>query len=177
MTRRSRRLITTAACAGLLSLSGCALGDTAPGQESPAPQPKPAGLRDFDTCTFFSPDELTAAGANGPSEPVEDFTFEQGCEFEGETMLLTLYKNQDETVASYETGGHWDSYRKFDINGRAAATGVSAGSTGQGICNTLVDAGGGVVILSVTGFMKDDVPDPCGEAKKLAEQIEPRLPR
>ena len=172
MTRRSRRLITTAACAGLLSLSGCALG----GEESPAPQPKPTGLRDFDPCTFLTADDLKTAGVAEPGEQVENFSFEPGCRFEGEKTLLTLYKNQDETVISYATGGNWDRYEQLDINGRNAARAISGGSSESGICNVLIDAGGGIAMITVSGALPDDVPDPCGEAEKLARRIEPRLP-
>ncbi|MEU6130501.1 DUF3558 domain-containing protein [Saccharopolyspora sp. NPDC047091] len=177
MNRRTRRSIAIAACAGLLSLSGCALGGTREGQESPAPQPKATGLKDFDTCTVLSQEELAAAGVGGPGERVEHLSFEPGCSFEGDVRLLALYKNQDQTVTSYATGGSWDSYDQIDINGRDAARAVSSGSTDQGICNVLVNAGGGVVIVSVSGILRDDVPDPCGEAEKIARQVEPRLPR
>ena len=179
MTRRSRRVFTTVVCAALLGLSGCALGGAPTGSDEngPDPQPKASGLKDFDPCTFFTPDDLAAAGVGSAPERVEDVSFEPGCSFEGEKAMLTLYKNQDETVDSYATRGTWDSYQKFDINGRAAATGISAGATDRGICNIVVDAGGGVAIVTVNEVLPGDIPDPCGEAKKLAQQIEPRLPR
>ncbi|MCA1195897.1 MULTISPECIES: DUF3558 domain-containing protein [unclassified Saccharopolyspora] len=178
MTRRSRRLLATVVCAGLFGVSGCALGGTDPGSEqnSPEPQPKASGLKDLDPCAFFTPDDLAAAGVGGAPERVEDVSFEPGCSFEGESAMLTLYKNQDETVGSYATHGNWDSYQKFDINGRAAATGVSAGATDRGICNVLVDAGGGVAIVTVNEIFPGGIPDPCGEAEKIARQVEPRLP-
>ncbi|MFR9730174.1 DUF3558 family protein [Saccharopolyspora sp. MS10] len=176
MIQRSRSTIAAVCCAGLLAVSGCALGD-ATTEPEPTSEPKPSGLANFDTCSFFTPADLNVVEASGPGEPVEQVSFEPGCTFEGPDNLLTLYKNQDETVASYETGGNWDSYQKFDINGRAAATGISPGATGHGLCNILLDAGGGVAIVSITKIMPEATYDDCGLAEKVARQIEPRLPR
>ncbi|WP_243794037.1 DUF3558 family protein [Saccharopolyspora gloriosae] len=179
MTRRSRSLISAIAGTALLSLSACALNATTPStdQETPPTQGSGSGLVGFDPCAFFTPEDLSAAGVSGQGEPVEQLESEPGCSYEGEKVLLTLYKNQQQTTDSYETSGSWDSYEKFDINGRTAARGISAGSTGQGICNVVVDSGGGVAIISISGILLDDVPEPCQAAEDIARQVEPRLPR
>jgi uncharacterized protein DUF3558 len=163
---------------GLAACSGGSGGET-PGRDTSAPttQAQAPGLKDFDPCNFLEPADLSAAGVSGPGEPRKQFESEPGCRYEGENLLLTLYKNQEETVDTYKSGGQWDSYDLVNLNGRKAARGVAAGASGQGGCSAIVDAGGGVVIIDVVGIMRGSVPDTCGEAEKIARQIEPRLPQ
>ncbi|MGI8306215.1 DUF3558 family protein [Saccharopolyspora hattusasensis] len=165
---------------GLAACSGGPSGETSHGGNSESPTTQAGGsggLAEFDPCSFLTSEDLNAAGVVGPGEAREQFKDEPGCGFEGEKTLLTLYKNQKQTVDSYKNNGQWDSYDSIGLNGRKAARGVAAGATGQGACSLVVDAGGGVVIVDVVGITRDSVPDTCGEAEKVARQIEPRLPK
>ncbi|WP_370591415.1 DUF3558 family protein [Saccharopolyspora montiporae] len=134
-----------------------------------------AGLQDFDVCNFFTPEDLAAVGVSGPGEPEDTVDFEPGCNFRGEAMDLTLFKAPEDPFDQYMSQGNFGEVNPFEVNGRKAAVGVTAGSEGQGICSTFLDAAGGTVIVTVTGDSRDSV-DACGEAKKVAERIEPRLP-
>ncbi|MGW3467239.1 hypothetical protein ACWDKQ_01905 [Saccharopolyspora sp. NPDC000995] len=77
-----------------------------------------SGFAGFDPCTFCKPDELTSFGVSTQSEDGTVVSFEPGCKWKGEKMTLSLLKNSDETVASYEKGGSWDSYQKKPLDGR-----------------------------------------------------------
>ncbi|WP_223840056.1 DUF3558 family protein [Saccharopolyspora pogona] len=181
MTRLSRSLISAVAGVALLGLAACSAGGTPHNgnaiQATPTTQAEASGLKNFDPCAFLTPQDLSGASVSGPGEKVEEIKSEPGCSYEGEKILLTLYKNAEQTVDKYETSGHWDKYEKFNINGRKAARGVEAGASNQGGCSVVVDAGGGVVLFTVTGIMADSVADPCGEAEKAASKAESRLPK
>lgn len=164
-------LLGTASCGGGGLIGGG--GEQEPPKETQAA----AGLKDFDPCAFPNPDELEHANVTGPGEPEEQLAHEPGCRFEGEDVLVTLFKNQKETVDSYETNGSWDQYEKIQIGGRDAAQAVANGSSGNNVCSTLVNAGGGIISVQVTVILPDSPLDSCGEAKKIATNIEPRLPK
>ncbi|MCI2417775.1 DUF3558 domain-containing protein [Saccharopolyspora sp. K220] len=180
MSTFSRSLIATAAGVALLGLSACSGGGSSnDGNDETSAAPTTAasgsGLASFDPCTFFNADELSSFGVATQSEDGTVVSFEPGCKWEGEKMILSLLKNADETVASYETSGSWDSYTKKTIGGRSAAVAVESGAAGQGGCTVLVDAGGGVAIYGVDGVLRDSV-DACPEAEKIASQTASRLP-
>ncbi|WP_190818411.1 DUF3558 family protein [Saccharopolyspora pogona] len=177
----SRSLIATAAGVALFGLAACAGGSpSARGGEETSSAPTSssagAGLAGFDPCTFFKPDELTSFGVSTQSEDGTVVSFEPGCKWKGGKMTLSLLKNSDETVASYEKSGSWDSYQKKPLDGRSAAVAVESGAAGQGGCTVLVDAAGGVALYMIDGRMRDSV-DACGEAKKVANQTASRLPK
>ncbi|WP_246868303.1 DUF3558 family protein [Saccharopolyspora sp. ASAGF58] len=168
-------LLGLAACSG-----GKAGGDgqTTTTQESSTTAAAGGGLQNFDPCSFLSSDDLSAAGVTGPGEKQDNFSFEPGCSYEGEKILLAVYKNQEETVAKYEKSGNWDKYEKFQLNGRSAARAVEGGGGAVDAgCSIVIDAGGGVVLVDVTEVMPDSVPDKCGEAEKIARQIEAKFPK
>lgn len=165
----------------MLGLSACSGGGPGNGggeQTSAAPTTAASGsgLAGFDPCKFFKSDELTAFGVSTQSEDGTVVSFEPGCKWKGEKMILSLLKNSDETVASYETSGSWDDYQKKSLDGRSAAVAVESGAAGQGGCTVLVDAGGGVAIYMVDGVMRDSV-NACAEAEKIANQTASRLPK
>ncbi|MGI8308412.1 DUF3558 domain-containing protein [Saccharopolyspora hattusasensis] len=183
MTALSRTLISATAGLVLIGLAGCS-GGTAGGngktttEQTPTSSSAGSGLKNFDTCAFFTQEDLSVAGVEGPGEKAEQLSFEPGCSYTGEKILLTLYKNEEETVSKYESDGHWDKYEKFSINGRNAARAVEGGGGAVDAgCSIVLDAGGGVVLVDVTEAKPDSVSDKCGEAEKIARQIEPRLPK
>ncbi len=90
-------------------------------------------------------------------------------------MSLTLHKNVDETVDSYETGGNWEKYEKRSIAGRSAAIANVPGSGTTGGCDVLVDAGGGVAIYGISGKMADSI-EACPELEKIVGQTASGLP-
>ncbi|MGP4019168.1 DUF3558 domain-containing protein [Saccharopolyspora sp. 5N708] len=168
-------LVGLAACSGGTSGGG---GETGTSEETSAPTSAASGsgLADFDPCSFLTAEELSAAGVSGPGRPANAVESQPGCDFEGENVLLTLSKNETEDFEAYSKNS-FEQFDEIDINGRKAARAVTAGSGGQGICSAIISAGGGIVDVNVAGIMRDSVPDPCGEAEKIARQIEPRLPQ
>ncbi|WP_228047020.1 DUF3558 family protein [Saccharopolyspora montiporae] len=176
--RSFRTLIVASSGAALLGASACAAGGGGPEGETPDPQAGgAAALEKFDPCTFFQPDQLTSWGYAAEAQEAEGVSFEPGCEWEGENAWLSLLKNADETVDSYETSTSWDSYEKKTIGGRPGAVALEAGTTGQGTCTVLIDAGGGVAVYGIDGSTRDSIDDPCGETEKIANETAAELPK
>lgn len=178
MSTFSRTVVVAAAGFALLGLSSCSggsTGNTGNGGDTPTMTSASSGLESFDVCNFFTPEDLSSAGVAGPGEPDSTIPSEPGCNYQGDKMDLALYKVSDTAFDKYTTQGNFAEIQPFEISGRKAATGVTAGSEGQGICSTFLDASGGTIIVTVTGEDRDSV-DACGESRKVAEQISPRLP-
>ena len=165
---------------GLLALSSCALGGSdavrakaEPSGASPAAQG--ADLGNFDPCTFFKPEELTAAGVSTEAKDFTQVSFQPGCTWHGKLLSVALQKNADESLEGLGAGA-WDEFTRIQMNGRDAARVIPSGAIGQGVCNVVVSSGGGVVIYQLTAAMRDTLADPCGEIEKIAEQTASRLP-
>ncbi|WP_190818408.1 DUF3558 family protein [Saccharopolyspora pogona] len=181
MSTFSRSLIAAAAGLALFGLAACAGGGKSPGgseetSSAPTSASSGAGLAGFDPCTFFKPDELTSFGLSTKAEEFTQVSFQPGCSWKGEKFTLGLQKNADETVQSLGQGGGFDKYAATTVAGREGAEMLVAGATGQGICNYVVSAGGGIAIYQLTGAMRDSVADPCGELKTIVDQTASRLP-
>lgn len=177
---RLRALTIVSASAVLLGMSACADGGGGSANDENVPNPQAGGgpaLESFDPCTFFQPEQLASWGFPAEGRKDDTLSFEPGCVWDGEKALLTLLKNTEETVESYETSGSWDSYDKTTIDGRPAAVALEPGATGLGSCTVLVDAGGGVAIYMLDGIRQDSLPDPCGETKKIASESAAELPK
>ncbi|QUH05786.1 DUF3558 domain-containing protein [Saccharopolyspora erythraea] len=152
-------------------------GGSASNEPVPTSKAVGSGLASFDTCAFLGEEELSAAGVSGPGKPETQLSFEPGCAYEGADRFVTLYKNQEQTVDSYRTGGNWTKYEPVTVAGRNAARAIEAGGQEDLGCTVLVDAGGGVVLYDVQGIMAGKVADPCAEAEKIANQTASRLPK
>lgn len=177
MNSSARPLLVGTVGLAVIGLAACSpmSGDSDTEGSQPS-ETQSAGLQDFDVCNFFTPEDLASAGVAGPGEPDDNLSFEPGCNYDGDEMDLTLYKAPEDPFDKYMSQGNFGEVNPFDANGRKAAVGVTAGSEGKGICSTFLDAGGGTVIVTASEQREGAVPDPCGESKKVAEQIEPRLP-
>ncbi|MEV0698552.1 DUF3558 domain-containing protein [Saccharopolyspora sp. NPDC050389] len=182
MSTFSRSLIATAAGLALFGLAACSGGgkNTGGSEETTSSAPTSAasgsGLAGFDPCTFFKPDELTSFGVSTKSEEFTQVSFQPGCAWNGEKLDIALQKNADETVESLGKGA-FDSYTPTTVAGREAAEVLVIGATGQGACNYAVSAGGGIVLYQITAAMRDTLPDPCGDLKKIVDQTASRLPK
>lgn len=159
-------------------VAGCAGGVGGSEGEDPSALKEPgAALAGVDPCSVMKPDQLTAAGYETQGKPVKQFDFEPGCRYKGEQMILTLYKNQRETVESYGKRSTWAEYSRFDVNGREAARALSKSEQRDGgACTTMLSAGGGVIVLNGIGEDRTGF-DTCGELSRVAEQIAPDLPK
>ncbi|TDC90414.1 DUF3558 domain-containing protein [Saccharopolyspora aridisoli] len=176
MSTFSRSLFATAAGLALFGLSACGGTSTGGGPSVQPPAPG-AALQSFDPCTFFTPEELTSFGVGTTSQDFTQVSFQPGCEWEGEKLSIGLQKNAKDTVQSLGHGGGFDKFEPTNIAGREAAEIIVGGATDQGVCNYAVSAGGGFVMYQLSGFMRDSVPDPCGELEKVVNQTASRLPQ
>ncbi|GAB3286803.1 hypothetical protein GCM10027563_21130 [Parasphingorhabdus pacifica] len=91
-------------------------------------------------------------------------------------MLLTVYRNAEQTLDGYGTQDNWADFRKMDVNGRPAAEATTNAAANQDMCTTMLAAGGGVVLVDAQSTDPREPFDACGESLKIAEQIEPSLP-
>ena len=175
MGREFRNRLSAFLAAALLPLSGCALNSSA--DESAAARPDPAGgLSGTDPCTLLAEDELVSYGVLLPGYPNASISAEPGCDFDGDPFGYSFAKNQQMTVDKYGSQDNWAKFDRRDLQGRKAASAIDSGSVGARICSTMVDAGGGVVIVTA-GELNDEGRDECAESWRLAEVIAPRLPR
>jgi hypothetical protein len=124
----------------------------------------------------MSSQQLSADGLQTQGTPRSNTSDEPGCDFKGKDVVVTIYKNQTQTVSSYQQQGHWDTYTKTTVNGRPAAHAQGSGTSGTGGCTILMDAGGGVVLVDITDPDKSDE-QACAEDMKYAQQVEPTLPK
>ncbi|MHA6802560.1 DUF3558 family protein [Salinifilum ghardaiensis] len=176
MNRIARSVLGMSAGVVLAGVSACA---TPPGgSESERPSgtaQQSKALERFDPCTFFNSDELNSWGLPlGKGKDSTQVSWEPSCRWSGDEKIIDFSKNVEETVDSYKQSGNWESYEKQQIAGRSAAVAQVPGA-GDGGCNILVDAGGGVAIYQVT-LKTTSSADPCQELKKIAEATAARLP-
>jgi hypothetical protein len=123
----------------------------------------------------MSAQQLRADGFSAAGMVVRTIDVEPGCRFKGTGVDVTFFKNQTQTVASYQKNGRWDDLTTTTVNGRSAARAQGEGPEGRG-CAYLLDAGGGVVTVLATS---PTTPDGrlCDDALQYARQIEPHLPQ
>ncbi|MGI8311194.1 DUF3558 domain-containing protein [Saccharopolyspora hattusasensis] len=169
----SRSVVAACAGAALLAAAGCGGGAA---KQKPEPTQEKQGLSQVDPCTMVPPEVLESFGLRGPGEPDSNTSSEPGCYFNGERIAGIFYKNQEKTVESYGRQDNWAKFDRAEVDGRPAASAIDKGSTQARICSALFDAGGGVIILTVTE-KRDQGLDECAEGLKIAEAIAPRMPR
>ncbi|MDA3629268.1 DUF3558 family protein [Saccharopolyspora sp. WRP15-2] len=175
MRALSRAAIAAVAGAAILSTASCGAG--APGNGDKDEEGSASGLAQVDPCTMVPTDVLASFGLRGPGDPDSNGASEPGCYFAGDPISGTFYKNQEMTVATYgDKPGIWERYDRKQVDGRAAASGVATGAGDTGVCTTLFDAGGGVIILTVSNKGEASI-DSCAEGLKIAEKIAPGLPK
>lgn len=170
--RRAARVVLLAV-AGLLA-GGCGSGMSG----APAP-PEVGDASRVDMCTILSDAELSELGIDVDSREQVDELGVVGCQWVGKPITLRMERNED-TVAEYvarRDDPAFDSFRENTVKGRAGVQFSVRRSGDQ--CVQLTD--GGPVSLAVgvaKAFSREQVElDPCAEALRIAEMIEPRLPK
>lgn len=172
MNRVQVAVVAVVAVAGLL-VSGCGSPD--------APARSMVGdASRVDICTILTDPELSGLGIDLGSRKPEDELGLVGCRWVGQPIRLRLERNED-TVAVYRDRARTDDpaftrFRENTVNGRAGVQFSVTQSDQQ--CVQLTD--GGPVSLAVAvakAYSARSGPlDPCTEALRIAEMIEPRLP-
>jgi hypothetical protein len=155
-----------------LLLSGCGSGALG----TPA-EPAVADASRVDMCTILSDVELRGLGIDlGSREQVNELGV-TGCQWVGKPITLRLERNED-TVAEYRVRRDdpaFTSFRENTVNGRE---GVQFSVTRSGEdCVQLMEGGPVSLAVGVAAASSLGPPvDPCAEAVRIAQMIEPRLP-
>ena len=170
-----KALRTTAIVLSGLALALSAGCGPSAGGDGPTP-PRSDALAGVDPCSILTPQDLGTAGLRPNGSPQSDVATEPGCYYSGRAMTVTTYKNVAETVESSATKPDWAKFDRFDLNGRPAATSVSAGSTQAQICSTMFDSGKGMIRVSAH-MKRAGNEDACQKSQEIAKQIEPRMPK
>lgn len=172
--RTSRGAAVAALASVGLILAGCGGGgDAAPTSEAP----KPSALASLDPCTVLSPQELQSIGVQPQGKPVDQGIGEPGCRFTGGPVRFTVYKAEKSDRAYWE--GQRGQMGVFEPNQVGAHEGIKAipkGSVGHGLCRQIMLADTGSVSVDANTNSSAGA-DPCSDALKIAQQIEPKLPK
>jgi hypothetical protein len=161
------------AAAGLIA-AGC--GAQKP--KTPAP-PAVANASRVNMCTILTGAELTGLGVRLDTRKHFNNTGVVGCRWLGKPFTLSLERDND-TLTGYQAHRNDPKFVNFTdntVNGRAGAHFGVDRSGAQ--CAQLID--GGSVSLSVSVAVPSNLnpppADPCAEALRIAQMIEPRLPK
>jgi len=168
----NRGIVIAVAATGLL-VGGC--GSSVAG--APAP-PAVGDASGVDMCTILTEAELSQLGIELDSREPKDRLGEVGCQWVGKPFTLDLERGED-TVADYVKRRNDPAFVTFaenTVNGRAGAQFGVRRSGNQ--CAQLIDGGPVSLLVSVAASSSLGPPiDPCAEALRIAELIEPRLPK
>jgi hypothetical protein len=162
--------------AAVLLAAGC--GSHSQGSD-PAPSPPVADASRVDMCTILTDQELGQLGIKlNSGKPVNRLGL-VGCKWLGTPFTLDLDRDKD-TVAQYQARRRDPAFTSFTDNtvNRRAGAQLSV-RRDRSDCTQLVD--GGTVSLTVSvaqsGLWTGPQIDSCAEALRIAQMIEPRLPK
>jgi len=165
--------VTTAAVLG-----GCA-GDIS-GAPTTSEGPSAGGRPTVDPCTVLSDAELVQLGRQPETRRTVQELDAIGCGWRGQPFGLTLTTNLD-TIADYRERKDdpvFVTFAENQVNDRPGVQTQVAISGEQ--CAQAVGTGSGVLSVGVRLSARASVDgmqvDPCAEALRIAELIEPRIP-
>jgi hypothetical protein len=167
-----------ASAAAVLVLAGCTptkvTGDPSP-SGTPSSTGDSAAFAKLDPCKLLTPDELQQNGVVTQSTPLNE-AGETGCDFANATDVagraISLVKSPASMDSFTSRPGDFLFFKQNSVNGRPGFQ-VSA-SDRNSECSQFLAVGSGLVSIGVT---RDKSGDPCGDATKLAQLAEPRLPK
>ena len=144
-----------------------------------APSPAGADASRADMCTILTEEELTGLGIEVNTRKQVNRLGLVGCGWQGNAITLDLERDK-ETLASYKARRRDPAFTSFaddTVNGRAGAHfSVDRDRTD---CTQLVDGGPVSLWVAVAPAFSLNGPsvDSCAEALRIAQMIEPRLPK
>ncbi|MBV9730322.1 MAG: DUF3558 family protein [Pseudonocardiales bacterium] len=146
--------------------------------QAPAP-PAVADASRVNMCTILTGAELTALGVQLDTRKRFNEAGVVGCRWLGKPFTLSLERD-NATLAGYQAHRHDPKYVSFVDNTVNSRAGARLGVDPHGSqCAQLID--GGSVSLSVSVAVPSNLNpppiDPCAEALRIAQMIEPRLPK
>jgi uncharacterized protein DUF3558 len=144
------------------------------------PRPAVADASKVDMCTILTDAELSRLGIRLDTREPVDQVSSVGCEWLGRPFTLSLERD-NETVASYRTrrlGPVFITFAENAVNGRAGVT-FAVDRDGGTDCEQLMDGGSVSLVVHVASTFSPNGPqlDSCAAALRIAQLIEPRLPR
>jgi Protein of unknown function (DUF3558) len=171
---RMTRGAVLVAAVGLLT-AGCA--SQVP--DAPAP-PAVADASKVDMCAVLNDAELGQLGIRLDTRKPVNQVGSVGCEWVGKPFTLSLERDK-ETVASYRARRRGPAFITFAdnaVNGRAGVR-FAVDRDGGTDCEQLMDGGSVSLVVGVASAFSPDGPriDSCAEALRIAQLIEPRLPK
>jgi uncharacterized protein DUF3558 len=145
----------------------------------PAPSLAVGDASRVDMCTILTDNELVGLGIKLASRKQDAVLSEVGCGWIGKPFTLDLARGKD-TVAQYRARRDDPAFTSFadnTVNGRAGVR-LSVRSD-RSDCTQLIDGGpvGLVVSVAQAGSYTGPPIDSCAEAMRIAQMIEPRLPK
>lgn len=158
-------------------LAGCGQGISDEPIE-PSADPARSELAAFDPCAALTDAEVQALGFRPESREQTETLGLVGCAYvgPGSGLLgsLAVNKEPEDTVAIYAARGDtFGGFRNNEVNGRRGAQIQVAEDNTD--CTQLVDAGSGTVQVNWS-VREPGVMDPCAEALRVMQMIEPQLP-
>jgi uncharacterized protein DUF3558 len=145
----------------------------------PASSPAVADASRVDMCTILTDTELTRLGIDVNTRKQVNRLGLVGCKWLGKPFTLDLERDKN-TLSAYEARRHDPAFTSFadnTVNGRAGARlSVRRDRTD---CTQLMDGGPVSLTVSVARAFSLNGPsvDSCAEALRIAQMIEPRLPK
>jgi Protein of unknown function (DUF3558) len=132
-----------------------------------------------DMCTILTDAELASFGIELASRKQKNRLGEAGCGWVGQPFTLDLERGRD-TVTQYRARRDDPAFTSFadnTVNGRSGAR-LSV-DRDRDDCTQLIDGGpvGLVVSVAQSGLYTGPPIDSCAEAMRIAQMIEPRLPK
>jgi Protein of unknown function (DUF3558) len=142
------------------------------------PSPTVVDASGVDMCTILTDAELTGLGIKlSTRKPVNELG-EVGCRWVGKPFTLDLERGRD-TVATYQARRNDPVFTSFADNTVSGRVGVHF-SVGRDRtdCAQLIDGGPVALVVAVAPSSSLGPPiDSCAEALRIAQLIEPRLPK
>lgn len=165
-----------------LTVVGCLAAGCGAQLTKAAAPPAPAAVADasrVDMCTILSDAELTALGLQLTTRHSFNKSGVVGCRWLGKPFTVSLERD-NATLAVYEahrTDPKFLNFADSTVNGRAGAHfGVDRNGSQ---CAQLIAGGSVSLSVSVAVPPNPNIPavDPCAEALRIAQMVEPRLPK
>ena len=148
---------------------------------SPSGAPAPPEVGDASSvnmCTVLTDAELSGRGINPSTRQQVDELGVVGCQWVGQSIRLSLERDED-SISEYAARRDDPVLHRFQENTVNSRAGIQFSVRRSGEqCVQLMD--GGPVSLSVavgTASSLGPPVDTCAEALRIAEMIEPRLPK
>lgn len=143
------------------------------------PSPVVADASGVDMCTILTDAELTGLGIKLDTRKQVKELGVVGCQWVGKPITLRLERD-DDTIAAYQARQDDPAFTSFSQNSVNGRTGVQLSvERDRTDCAQLMD--GGPVSLTVAvapSFSRNPRSiDSCAEALRIAQMIEPRLPK